>query len=274
MERTDFAMNLIDERERLGYSRKNFAEQANVSAESLRLYESGQSNVPSDFLMAAAQLGMDVQFLLTGVRSANLNLVSQKFDTEYHERTSNTTIENQINGNVSHSVIASSGSVVTQIHTTSHTTKTIAEVKPGKEHIDNEQAHKLQELVQLIYETEKAVKKNPKSKMAIWASLNAHCKVPRYRLIALSDFAKAEMFLRKWHGRLTSMPSAQKKDGDWRKKRYSYIKVNLKKFGFEDWFNNYLKEKFSVSSISQLTDSQLQQAYTAVSNKKSRQGGR
>ena len=65
MQLIDIAMNLIDERERLGYSRKNFAAQTNISGESLRLYETGKVNMSAEFLLSATKLGVDIQYLFT-----------------------------------------------------------------------------------------------------------------------------------------------------------------------------------------------------------------
>lgn len=267
MQRIDLAMNLIDERERLGYSRKNFAAQTGVSSESLRLYESGQVNIPADFLIAAAQLGVDVQFLLTGIHSENLEKINAKYAKEVEKQIHKTNIENQINGDVNNSVIASSGAVVHQINTPKHITKTIAEVKPGEEHIDNAQASKLQDLVKKIEAKEKLVRKSPKSFRAIWSSLNSYCKVPKYNLIAKQDFEKAETYLRRWLGRLGSTKTARKNDPEWRNTKYAYIKINIKKYNIQDWFSTYLNKNFSVDSITDLDDDDLQKAYSAVSTK-------
>lgn len=268
MERIDLALNLVEERSRLGYSRKNFAEQAGCSAESLRLYESGQVNIPADFLLAAVQLGVDIQFIFTGIHSENLNRVSEEVDRKIEENIAKTTIENQINGNVSNAVIASSGSVVNQVNTQQHITKTIADVKPGIEHITNEQAAKLHALVKQIVESEQIAKTNPKTFRAVWSSLNAYCKVPKYNLIPLEHYEKAETYLRKWLGRLGNTATSRKKDPDWRKKKYAYIKLNIKQLNLEDWLSDYLLKNFSVTSLTELSDDDLQKTYSAVSNKK------
>lgn len=267
MERIDLALNLVEERTRLGYSRKNFAEQTGCSAESLRLYESGQVNIPADFLLAAVQLGIDIQFVFTGIPSENLDTVTQDINKKTKETISNN-IDNQINGNVNNSVIASSGSVVHQINTQNHITKTIAEVKPGIEHITDSQAAKLQELVKQVAAAEEIAKKSPKSIRAIWASLNAHCKVPKYRLIALNDYDKAETYLRKWLGRLSSTATSRKNDTDWRKKKYAYIKLNCKQLMLEQWLDSYLLKNFSANSLTDLSDDDLQKTYSAVASKK------
>ena len=130
MERIDLALNLVEERSRLGYSRKNFAEQTGCSVESLRLYESGQVNIPADFLLAAVQLEMDIQFVFTGIHSANLNAVSDDLNKKLDDAIGKSNVENQINGNVSNAVIASSGSVVHQINTQNHVIRTRVDSKP------------------------------------------------------------------------------------------------------------------------------------------------
>lgn len=272
MERIDISMNLIDERERLGYSRRNFAEQTNISGESLRLYEAGKTSMSADFLVAAAQLGVDVQFVLTGIRSANLNLVSNAVETKFNQQIEDNRIENQFNGDMRQAVITT-GSTVHNIHTTSHVTKTIAEVKPGELHIDDNQAAQLQRLVYEIVEQEEKVKRKPKTRQAVWSSLNAYCKVPKYRLIPKVDFSKAEKFLRMWLGRLNNTTTAQKSNNtEWRNTKYAYIKINTKQLGLENWLDDYVKKNFQVSSIKDLNNDELQKTYQAVATKK--RGGR
>lgn len=268
MERIDLALNLVEERSRLGYSRKNFAEQTGCSAESLRLYESGQVNIPADFLLAAVQLGVDIQFVFTGIHSANLNAVSDDLNKKLDDAIGKSNVENQINGNVSNAVIASSGSIVHQINTQNHVIRTRVDSKPGKEHITLEQASKLQQLVKQVAAAEEIAKRSPKSIRAIWASLNAHCKVPSYKLIALSDYDKAETYLRKWLGRLSNTATSKNNDPDWRKKKYAYIKLNVKQLELEDWLKSYLEKNFSVESLTELSDEDLQKTYAAVSTKK------
>lgn len=168
MERIEIAMNLIDERERLGYSRNNFAVQVGMTGESLRLYEMGKTNMSADFLAAAAQLGVDVQFVLTGIRSENLHLISQKFENQLNQQLN----ENkgvQFNAEVSGSPIVGNNNTVNQvtgtqnnITTQKHVTKTIAEVKPNETHINEEQRSILLDLVNQIVKKEEIVRRTPK----------------------------------------------------------------------------------------------------------------
>ncbi len=70
--RIDIARRLREERERVGYSASAFAREADISREGLRLNESGKRGVSGDLLARAARLGVDVQYVVTGVRSSNL----------------------------------------------------------------------------------------------------------------------------------------------------------------------------------------------------------
>ena len=97
--------------------------------------------------------------------------------------------------------------------------KVRAVVPVTEEHISNEQRAELQRLVREIVELETKVKRNPKSYAAVWGSLNAKLKVSEYKLIARDDFPKAEKYLREWIGRLSNTKTAQRKDGDWRKRK-------------------------------------------------------
>lgn len=65
-------IRLVEERTRLGYSQANFAHQTEVNRETLRLNELGRSGISAEFLGRAAQLGVDVQYVITGIRSQSL----------------------------------------------------------------------------------------------------------------------------------------------------------------------------------------------------------
>lgn len=59
---------LKNERKRLKFTQKALAEQLNVSDMTIKRYETG-TPIPSDKLAILANLGFDVSYLLTGVRS-------------------------------------------------------------------------------------------------------------------------------------------------------------------------------------------------------------
>lgn len=254
-DRVEISIRLKDDRTRLGYSQADFARKLEISREGLRLYENGAREIGAEFLAKAVQLGVDVQYVLTGIRSSNV---------EEAERAAQPVVN--VSGGSANVIAHNSGSV-TMIATQRHTTVTKAEVKPGDEHITIEQQAKLTGLVQEVVALEAKLKQKPKSFRSVWGALNAHCGVTRYVLIAAADYGKAEKYLRQWIGRLNSMASAPVKDGDaWRKRHYAYIKINCK----DDpaWLDRYLAKTFGVSSLTELNNDQLERAYRAVAARK------
>lgn len=135
------------------------------------------------------------------------------------------------------------------------------DVKPGVEHITDEQASIIQGLVKEIAEIEASVKNKPNSFVAIWSGLNSHMKVPQYRLILLGDFDKAIKYLRMWKGRLNAAPSAKKKNKNWRNTRLSAIHATAKNFGLEPQMRAYIMKKYNASSLTELTDDELDATY-------------
>lgn len=284
MERTDFALNLIDERERLGYSRNNFAVQVGMSGESLRLYELGKTNMSAEFLAAAAQLGVDVQFVLTGVKSENLHMVAQKFENQLNQEMNENNGGVQFNAEVSGSPIIGHHNTVNQvtgtlhqgdvnnITTEKHITKTIAEVLPDEKHISNEQRAILFDLVNRVVAKEQEVKRKPKTHKAVWSSLNKHCEVPKYNLILKENFEKAETYLRKWLGALNNTPAAKRQNPTMtRNKHYAEIQIKIKELNLDTWYRDTLKAKFGVTSSTVLDDMELKQLLNMVRGKYTRE---
>lgn len=261
--REDMGTRLVEERARLGYSQADFAHQTEVSREALRLNEIGKSGISAEFLAKAAQLGLDVQYVVTGVRVHN------------QSESENQAISNGVQSvsGSNNSVIYGTGTInsgtINNVTTEKYITKTKAVVKPGDEHIDEAMARKLKDLVDEIVMLESKLKKNPKGFQAVWATLNRHCGVTTYKLIPKELYEKAESHLRKWIGRLTSAKSAPKKlTTDWRKKKYTFIKTNITKYGLENWEKQYLQDKYAVGSITELSNDQLEKFYHSVSHKK------
>lgn len=72
---------LAEERARLRLTQQDVADACATTREAIGRYER-DVNVPGgDALEAFAKLGMDVQFLITGVRSSNLNKVAEESGT-------------------------------------------------------------------------------------------------------------------------------------------------------------------------------------------------
>ena len=70
--------HLKEERVRLGLTQKRLGELLGVSNSFVSEMEKGKSSVPIDKLPLLASLGFDVQYLVTGVRSENLNQVAEQ----------------------------------------------------------------------------------------------------------------------------------------------------------------------------------------------------
>lgn len=262
--RSDLAIRLVEERARLRYSQADFASKTGLSREGLRLYETGQRGMSAEFLAQAALLGLDVQYVLIGVRSKNLDEVEASVAPPIPP-TPSVPLTNH-GGNA---IGVVQGGTVTQITTQRHVTRTVAEVKPGAEHITDAQAATLTELVHEIARLEEQLKQKPKGHRAIWGALNAHCGVPKYRLIKQADFPAAQKYLQQWIGRLTAMASAPAKIGDaWRKRKYAYIKINTNDPEAAKALQDYLQRKHQASSLTELTDEQLEQTYRFVSARK------
>lgn len=265
-DRADLAIRFVEERSRVRFTQADFADKAGISREGLRLYETGQRGMSAEFLAEAAALGVDVQYVLTGVRSANLQTVEEVAEPV-------PTVPIQVKGTAKANVvgIAQAGATIHQIHTERHVTRTVADVKPGEEHITEAQATVLTGLVNQIVEKEALLKKEPRTHRSVWAALNAHCGVTKYRLIKLEDFDRARKYLDQWMGRLSSMASAPVKDGDaWRKRHYAYIKINTKSAEDQQAVAAYLKKNFAAESLTELDNDQLRQAYQYVAGRRRR----
>lgn len=65
-----FGVRLFEERERLGFLQKVFAEKVGVTPRSQINYEKGERLPDSRYLAEAVRCGVDVMYVLTGVRSA------------------------------------------------------------------------------------------------------------------------------------------------------------------------------------------------------------
>lgn len=65
----DFSARLKEERKRLGLNQETFGTVAGVSQMSQLNYEKGARKPDADYLMAIAKHGVDVAYLLTGLRS-------------------------------------------------------------------------------------------------------------------------------------------------------------------------------------------------------------
>lgn len=72
-----FASRFAKERHRIGYSVAALARVIGVARQSIMNIETGHSQPKSDMLIHAARVGMDVQYIITGVPSRDLEAIEK-----------------------------------------------------------------------------------------------------------------------------------------------------------------------------------------------------
>lgn len=258
---SEVGARLAEERVRIGYNQSAFARLLGLSVPGLRKIEGGASEFKVNVLISAASAGIDVQYVVTGVRSKNTEKVTDQIGFE----------KQVITGDVSGVGYAGPGAQIKIVNTQHHQTILRPETKPGDQHISVEQRAILQDLVNKVVEKENLLKKSPKSHRAVWAALNKHCKVNSYQLIAAADFDKARSYLNQWIGGLHSMRSASVKDGDdWRKRKITYIKTNTKAAEDEAAMRAYIMKHYKAKSLTELANDELEQTYRYVAGRRNR----
>lgn len=143
--------------------------------------------------------------------------------------------------------------------------------QPGD--ISSGQASDLKKMVDEIAELEQKVKQKPKGHGAIWGALNRKLKVTYYREIKEVDYPKAVAYLRQWRGRLKATKTFKKEDGlAWRKDKYKAIKTLAKKelLLSDQQLKNYISDSFGTTSLTDLTDEELERLYKHFIAKKSK----
>lgn len=250
----EIALRWTAERVRLGFSQADMARKLDVSRETIRKWENGLAVPNSEALSVTFGFGFDIQYILTGVRSEAATQAMSSISI----------------GSVAGVGVAQDGANVSVVNTQRHITKTIAQVKPGEDHISDAQAATLKSLVDKIVDIEAKVKRKPATHQSVWATLNKFCKVTTYRLIPAGRFDAARKYLDQWIGRLNAMSSAPVKDGDnWRKRHYSYIKVNTKDPADGAALAAFL-QKLGVTSLTDLSNDDLEKVYRYIAGRRSK----
>lgn len=256
---SELALRLTEERAKLGFSQADFARKLGVTREGIRLYELGQRGMTAIFLVNAATLGVDVNYVLFGVRSSNTAANTAAAFSQV------------INGNISGVANAQSGSNVNIINTTRHVTKSHVEINPGIEHITPANVVTLKALVAEIISIEQSLKKNPSTYQKVHGALNAFLGVTHIRLIKVVDFERARTYLNQWIARLHSMSSAPTKSVDtYRKKRTAYIKINIKEPESLMAAETYMLKNFKTTHVSELANDELEQLYRYVASRRNK----
>jgi len=146
-------------------------------------------------------------------------------------------------------------------------------VKTGDGVIDAEQRAALQALVREWMDTHKALKRQELTWPAAWGSFNKAMKVSGYAELKPEQFVKAKAWLRRRVAILNSMASAPKKVPDLRVKRYASIKAKCKnQLGDEFAYAPYIQKNFGKTSLTDLTDQELERTYRYVMGKKAQTG--
>lgn len=127
--------------------------------------------------------------------------------------------------------------------------KVVADVRPGKDHITDEQAARLQQLVHDIHA------RTQREFQAIWSALLRHVQAPKYRLIRLERFPEAEAYLVRWLGRAAPQDET---DEQMRKRHIRYIKTNQRKLGRPDEdVAQFVQEHFGKEGLRTCTAEEL-----------------
>ncbi|MBB5017407.1 transcriptional regulator with XRE-family HTH domain [Chitinivorax tropicus] len=257
IDRADIAIRMVEERARIGYSQADFARKLGISRETQRRYEIGESGLSGEMLAHAALFGVDVQYVLTGIRSLNAQAAQQAVMEQGSDALTT----------ISRDALTMPNGTTVNIVTTQHVTHVKALVKPGTDHISEAQAAQLTALVNEIVELETRLQKEPKGYRAVWGALNAHCRVTRYRLIAAVDYDKADTYLRQWLLRLNSLASSPRKENErWRTRKLAYIKINTQQDAA--WLGAFLYKHFKSESLTDLSDKALEKTYRAVASRR------
>ena len=135
--------------------------------------------------------------------------------------------------------------------------------------LTEEQAARLQTLVDEIINLESTVKRKPKSHAAVWNALKRKFRVAYYRKIREEDFEKAESYLNMWRGRLTK-PLSKKNPQWYKRKRYTGILAHAKnQLGWtKEEVDNFIFAEFGVPSIRSLSNDQLEKLYSRIMGNK------
>lgn len=134
------------------------------------------------------------------------------------------------------------------------------EVKPGPEHISEEQAFTLTELVKEAVERDGKSGKEPAKLFASWWNkLKKHFKVASYRMIPREQGDEAVKWMKQQVAILK--PKLRRADNDaWRKTHYAVIHAGLKTLGKDkEWFYGLVFEKIGkrITSTTDLGEQDL-----------------
>lgn len=152
----------------------------------------------------------------------------------------------------SRGVIIGDNSNITNLVSPKIIKKTVIKRERDDEYITTEQSVIIRDLVQEIVNLEKILKRRPRGYQAVYGSFFNKFHILKRDLIPKDKFDMVVKYLRGELGRLRGMPSAKYKLPDWRKKKYAYIHIQIKKYNLESKLRTYLDSYYGVSSLTNL----------------------
>lgn len=144
--------------------------------------------------------------------------------------------------------------------------KPIVVAKPGAEHITQEEARSIKDLVDLIVALEKATRDSPLGYQAVWNELTKAVNVTRYLLIPRARYGEAKAFLEAWverlrHARLMKTDSPVEEA---RRNHTAYIIGTVESRGWRVLWGAWFAREFGGRSLDQLNSDELWLAYQRV----------
>ncbi|WP_143869903.1 ORF6C domain-containing protein [Catenovulum sediminis] len=173
-----------------------------------------------------------------------------------------TTTPTSINGN--HNVVA-----MGNINIEHKPAPVVQKLVPGEQHISDQQAYEIKQLVEKIVSLERYSKADA-AKLGyagVWSAFKRKFRVTRYQLLPAEQYEQAIHYLLNEVGK-QSQNGKEQSQNEWRKRRYAYIHTNVKKLGLQEEKDDYLAINFGAASLKELNDDELQQVYAWVAKKK------
>ncbi len=142
-------------------------------------------------------------------------------------------------------------------------------VKPAEGSVDPAQKAEIQRLIEEWIEAHNKVKQKTLSWGAAWRRFNQHFHISTYHELPSESFEEARKWLTQQKAQLLSMKSAPKKIQSWRPDRIKAIKARCKnQLGDEKIYRFYIEQRFGKSSLTQLSDNELQATYVYIMSQK------
>jgi transcriptional regulator with XRE-family HTH domain len=235
-----------------GLTQKDLAEVLNISPGSLSAYLKKGELPRVDIILKLAEIGgLTVDDLLKTEKTPEKKDISVQITAG-----DKSSIASTVFGNIHHQPAK-------EIH--------IHKYSPQPGDLNEGQAFQLKNLVDEIVALEKIVKQKPRSYAGVYNALKKRFKVTYYQRIRQDEFELARAYLERWRGRLKSSKSFSKKaPEDYRKRKYRDIfSISKLELGWsKDDVDHFIFDHYSVPSIKNLTESQLENLYQRITGLK------